>query len=123
MPRDVVIVTPQPLSAAHWRAAATAAARAKRDAPDEDWFSAHADGAVTTISSPALGAVLTAAPSRRVRVAHDLIRLVPEARAVAGAAWWTEAWAPWGPGGAVGVSIARILAASLGGVIQAAEGG
>ena len=29
--------------------------------------------------------------------------------------WWTEAWAPWGPAGDVGVRVARAFADAIGG--------
>ncbi|MDR1393284.1 MAG: hypothetical protein LBJ62_04875 [Bifidobacteriaceae bacterium] len=92
-------------------------------APPTYFFQATPEADLVTISAPRFGVVLTAAASRRAAVMDQLIRLVPEAGALRnGPAWWTEAWAPWGAGGSAGLAIAQLLAASLGGLIQASEG-
>ncbi|MDR2380905.1 MAG: hypothetical protein LBE08_06995 [Bifidobacteriaceae bacterium] len=130
MPRDIAIITPAPLVFEHWQAAAAAASEASGGPhsllvwPPSWQFTAVCEADVTTISTPDLGTVLTAAASQLAREPSELRRLIPETADFQGAqTWWTEAWAPWGPGGAAGVSMARALAASLGGIAQAAEGG
>ncbi|MDR2454900.1 MAG: hypothetical protein LBD51_10400 [Bifidobacteriaceae bacterium] len=116
-----------PVTPAHWEAAARAAGGAAELRPllggpaQAAWSVQLAERAVV-VSCPALGTVLTAADSLRAEVDHELWRLLPEAAGRPPAAWWTEAWAPWGPAGAVGVGIARALAAALAGAAHAAEG-
>jgi hypothetical protein len=129
MPRDITIITPVPLTWAHWAAAADAAAQVSDEpasllgVPPTDRFVTKPGLEALTISEPGLGTVLTVGASRPAQVAGEVLRLVPEANALAGrAVWWTEAWAPWGPGGAAGVSMSRVIAHALGGVVQAADG-
>jgi hypothetical protein len=129
VPRDITMVTPVPLGLADWRAAAAAASKSAPEparliglAPGES-FSARPQGALVVVSAPGLGVVLTAAASQAATTAHDVARLFPEAgRLARRGAWWTEAWAPWGAGGAAGAAIARALANSVGGLAQAADG-
>lgn len=54
-------------------------------------------------------AVLSIELSRPIEDAYDLARLTGRLTG-AGAVWWTEATAPWGPRGEPGVRIARALA-------------
>jgi hypothetical protein len=113
MPRDITIITPLEVTAAHWRAAAQAAGA----------YLTGADSTAVTVAAPRFGTILTAAPARLVAAADDVLRLIPEASGFGDRpVWWTEAWAPWGAGGGTGVAVSRALAASLGGVVQAADG-
>jgi hypothetical protein len=80
-------------------------------------------GAVVRLVGPALAPVLSVQYSLAVHVAEEIERLAPEAVGrVAIPASWTEAWAPWGPEGDVGVRIARELAERCDGVCLVEDG-
>jgi hypothetical protein len=125
----VAIITPTAVKAEHWRGGAKAAARFSREPlsllgiASGGPFSVKETPEGFVVTSSDLGTVLTASHSLRADNRAELVRLVAEAAQLeSGPTWWTEAWAPWGPGGAAGVSIAKAVAASLGGVAQTAEG-
>jgi hypothetical protein len=127
MPREIVLITPAPVTRGDWAEAAAAVGRAAdlscpwlgsaRGGP----FVAKEEPGAVTISAPGSGTVLTAMRSARAEVTDEVARLVPEAAdLVDQVVWWTEAWAPWGAAGAAGVAMSQALASSLGGVAQTA---
>ncbi|ARC57483.1 hypothetical protein AS850_10385 [Frondihabitans sp. 762G35] len=70
-------------------------------------------GAALQVIGPDHVEVLTVYPPRRVSCADEVARLLPDAPEVSVPLWWTDAFAPWGPEGEAGVSIALRLALGL----------
>ncbi|WFR66595.1 hypothetical protein P9139_17820 [Curtobacterium flaccumfaciens] len=105
MPRDVLILsTREPELAAFVDAGAAVA-------PDLRVRTLE-HGAVTEVVDRRGAAVLSVQGSELVENAEEIARLAPWASTV-GPVWWTEAWAPWGADGDVGVAIARAFATAL----------
>lgn len=78
-------------------------------------------GAVTEVVDGRGSAVLSVQVPEYVDNTAEVARLAPWA-SVDGPVWWTEAWAPWGPAGDVGVDIARAFAAALGAQVIVEDG-
>jgi len=78
-------------------------------------------GAVTEVVDRRGSAVLSVQVPEFVENTAEVARLAPWA-SVDGPVWWTEAWAPWGPAGDVGVDIARAFAAALGAQVLVEDG-
>ncbi|PCN49228.1 hypothetical protein Csp2054_03340 [Curtobacterium sp. 'Ferrero'] len=78
-------------------------------------------GAVTEVVDRRGNAVLSVQVPEYVENTAESARLAPWA-AVDGPVWWTEAWAPWGPAGEVGIAIARSFAATLGAQVLVEDG-
>ena len=66
-------------------------------------------------------AVLTVEQSRRLDQTRDVARILG-GEVPPGAVWWTEASAPWGQAGEVGVRVARALAHRLSARIRVTGG-
>lgn len=67
-------------------------------------------------------AVVTIENSRQLVAGTDAARVVPGISQAHGHLWWTDATAPWGTVGAVGVAIAQQIALNLGGTFIAEDG-
>lgn len=118
MPRSSVLLTPAPIDA---DAVATAAgvvwARGDGLDPDRDVFTLRPldDGAVLQVLA-AGAVVLSVLRGRLLPTTKEVARLLPGADAdPATAKWWTDAYTPWHPGGAIGVAILDAMVATTGG--------
>lgn len=114
MPRDVLIIsTAEPSLAAFVDAGAGIA-------PDLR-VRTLANGAVTEVVDRRGSAVLSLQGPEFVENAAEVARLAPWA-STTGPVWWTEAWAPWGTDGEVGVAIARAFAQAIGAEVLVEDG-
>ncbi|MBA8991755.1 hypothetical protein FHW23_003033 [Curtobacterium pusillum] len=114
MPRDVLILsTREPELAAFVDAGAGIA-------PDLRVRTLE-NGAVTEIVDRRGSAVLSVQGPEFVENVAEVARLAPWASAD-GPLWWTEAWAPWGADGDVGIAIARAFAAAVGAQVIVEDG-
>lgn len=114
MPRDVLIIsTAEPALSAFVDAGAGIA-------PDLR-VRTLANGAVTEIVDLRGSAVLSVQVPEFVENTAEVARLAPWA-ATTGPVWWTEAWAPWGVDGEVGVAIARAFAEAVGAEVMVEDG-
>ncbi|MEZ3162000.1 hypothetical protein AB1K54_15905 [Microbacterium sp. BWT-B31] len=118
MPRSSVLLTPTPIDA---NTVATAAgvvwARGDGLDPDRDAFTLRPldDGAVLQVLATGT-VVLSVLRPRLLPTAAEVARLLPSANAdPAMAKWWTDAYTPWHPGGAIGVAILDAMVATTGG--------
>jgi hypothetical protein len=78
-------------------------------------------GAVTEIVDRRGTAVLSVQAPELVENTAEVARLAPWATLNC-PVWWTDAWAPWGPAGDVGVEIARAFAAALDARVRIEDG-
>ncbi|MDR2347939.1 MAG: hypothetical protein LBD90_04855, partial [Bifidobacteriaceae bacterium] len=86
MPREITMITPEPVTLAHWQVAACAARWASQPrsllgSELAGAFSARQERDVVLVAAAGLGTVLTAAASARAQVGDEISRLVPEAAA------------------------------------------
>lgn len=79
------------------------------------------DGAAIQLVDTDDVAVVTLELSRLIEEPHQLERIVGELP-LTGAAWWTEATAPWGRAGEAGVRVVRALGEQLGARVVIEEG-
>ncbi len=115
MPREVMLVSPTPLTMRD-----IAAAGAERD-PNLG-VRAIADGNAVQLVDEQGVAVLTIENSRRIDDSGDIERLLGSAPVVPPGSWWIDAIAPWGTAGARGVAFAQHLATELGATIWIEDG-
>jgi hypothetical protein len=109
MPRDILILSDRPPDVA-------ALVRAGSSLAPTLGLRASSDGAVVQLCDSHGVAVLTMQHPVVVEVLDEVRRLVPSSPAnLAVPLHWTEAWAPWGRTGDIGVTIALRLAQDLGG--------
>lgn len=78
-------------------------------------------GAVTELVDGTGTAVLSVQTPELVENPHEVARLAPWTTLTA-PVWWTEAWAPWGPTGDVGVRIVVAFAEALGAQVRVEDG-
>jgi len=110
VPRDIVVVTSRPPDA-------TALVQAGLAVDPGLGVRAVEAGAYVQLVAGDGSAVVSFGHPSRVESADEIARLAPGAAERLGTpVFWTEAWAPWGTRGDVGVAVALGLAASLDGV-------
>ena len=114
MPREISLVSPEPVTTA---VLVEAAAGVDGALVPRLLFGGWAVQLVDTRDV----AVLTIELSRLVEDPFDIERLTGPL-AHPGPAWWTEATAPWGPAGEPGVRIAQALSELLGARLLVADG-
>jgi len=78
-------------------------------------------GAVTEVVDPRGHAVLSVQVPELVENPAEVARLAPWS-SLSAPVWWTEAWAPWGERGDVGVAIARAFAEASGAQLSVEDG-
>lgn len=78
-------------------------------------------GAVVEVVDARGTAVVSVQLPERVDNQEEVLRLAPWTTLRA-PLWWTDAWAPWGAGGEVGVDIARALADEVHGELLVEDG-
>ncbi|MBT1678094.1 hypothetical protein [Curtobacterium aurantiacum] len=79
------------------------------------------DRVVTEIVDDRGSAVLSVQEPERIDNAAEIARLAPWAT-LGAPVWWTEAWAPWGPAGDVGIAVVRSFAAAIDAQCSIADG-
>ena len=117
MPRSSVALTPTPLSGDAVVAAAEAV-RSQKLGADVEPFEARVldEGAVLQIVAGD-DVVLSVLRPRLLPCLDEVERLLPGVTPPAGTSWWTDAYTPWRPEGAVGVAILEAAAAASGGIV------
>ncbi|WP_412163983.1 hypothetical protein [Curtobacterium flaccumfaciens] len=78
-------------------------------------------GAVTEVVDRRGRAVLSVQVPELVENPAEVARLAPWS-SLSAPVWWTEAWAPWGEQGEVGVAIARAFAEAIGAEVLVEDG-
>jgi hypothetical protein len=122
MPRSSVLLSSTPLDAAAISAAASAVWQSLDD-PAAEPFALRVLDEGAALQVLAGQTVLVSVLRPRVLPALDEVaRLVPGVRAPEGASWWTEAYTPWRPEGAVGVAILDAAAAASAGAVAVHQG-
>ncbi|WP_439692060.1 hypothetical protein ACRQ4B_14165 [Curtobacterium sp. SP.BCo] len=114
MPRDVLILSANAPEFAHF-------VEAGADVAPDLRVRTLDGGAVTEVVDRRGHAVLSVQVPELVENPSELARLAPWST-VAVPVWWTEAWAPWGAAGDVGVEIARGFAAATGAQVLVEDG-
>lgn len=115
MPRELYLLSPRPVALPDIVAAGM-------EVDGSLALRALYEGAAVQLVNPAGVAVVTIENSRLLEQTDDAARVIPGLALALSAAWYTEATAPWGADGAVGVAITRRLAELLGGDIRVEEG-
>ena len=117
MPRSSVALTRTPLSGDAVVAAAEAV-RSQKLGADVEAFEVRAldEGAVLQIVAGA-DVVLSVLRPRLLPRLDEVERLLPGVTPPAGTSWWTDAYTPWRPEGAVGVAILEAAAEASGGIV------
>jgi hypothetical protein len=85
---------------------------------------ATANGQVLQLVAADDETILSVGASRRVDVGDDVARIAPSLAgepALAGSAWWSEAFAPWTPGGERGGRIVAELVRATGGMLERSD--
>ena len=117
MPREFRMLTPAPIDLeAIARAAATV------DATLGVRGTAH--GQVIQLVAGDDETILSIAASRRVDVPDDIARIAPSLSGAPGlgeAPWWSEAFAPWTPGGERGARVVAELVRAAGGIWERSD--
>ncbi|MET0735623.1 MAG: hypothetical protein ABWY55_08270 [Microbacterium sp.] len=115
MPRSSVLLTPAPVGGDAVAAAAGAVWQRLGDpAPEPFELRVLDDGAVLQVLGDGV-AVLSVLRPRLLPTLDEVARLLPGAHAPEATAWWTDAYTPWRPEGAIGVAILDAAAeASMG---------
>jgi len=114
MPREIYVVSRQPLT---FEVLLEAAARVDGSLVPRMINS----GVLTQLVDTDDVAVLTLDNSRLLSRTTDVERIIGPLPTT-GEVWWTEATAPWGRAGVVGVRIARAIGDLLGARVQVEEG-
>lgn len=117
MPRSSVLLSPVPVDAEAvaraagtvWRAAATPTASPFELRPLDE-------GAVLQVLADDV-VVLSVLRPRMLPRLNEVGRLLPGVEAPESTSWWSEAYTPWRPEGAIGVAILDAVAAASGAVI------
>lgn len=104
MPRSSVLLTTDPVDA-DAVARAASAVHAREDAAAEPFALRALDGGAVLQVLAGDVVVLSVLRPRLIPAAGELARVLPGATAPADARWWTEAYTPWHPGGAIGVAV------------------
>lgn len=107
MPREVWMVTPEPVT---FEAVVRAAARVDPALA----VRAIAHGQALQLVASDDETIATVQGSRRIDRPEDVARIVAGLPATAGS-YWSEGWAPWTPGGERGADLLDAIAAELGG--------
>ena len=115
MPRELYLVTPTPVSVESLVAAAAVV-------DDQLGVRALYGGAVLQLVDHADVAVLTIENSRLLQDGIDAAAVTSRLDLGNGEIWWTEAVAPWGSDGEVGVQVATGIARVLGGQLRVEDG-
>ncbi len=115
MPRDIHLAAPRPLSLRD-----LVAAGAEIDGSLA--VRALLKGTVLQLVDETDVAILTIESSRRLVDPADALRIAPTLAIPDGELWWTEATAPWGAAGTLGVTVAEALTRVLGGAIVVEDG-
>ena len=112
MPRSSVLLSPTPLDAAALTAAAGAVWESLND-PGAEPFELRVldEGAVLQVLASQT-VVLSVLRPRLLPRPAEVARLLPGIEAPEGTRWWTDAYTPWRPEGAVGVVILNAAAAA-----------
>ncbi|WP_345800715.1 hypothetical protein AAIB33_14735 [Microbacterium sp. AZCO] len=115
MPRSSVALTPTPLSG---DVIVAAAGQVQEQHPDLEALEARAvdNGAVLQIVADD-EVVLSVLRPRMLPTLDEVGRLLPTIDAPAETKWWTDAYTPWQPAGAVGVAILEAAAEASGGLV------
>ncbi len=116
MPRSSVLLSPTPLDATAISAAASAV-RQSLDDPAAESFALRVldEGAALQVLAGETVLVSVLRP-RLLPTLDEVARLLPGVEAPEGTSWWTDAYTPWAPEGAVGVAILDAAAAASGAV-------
>lgn len=117
MPRSSVLLSRMPVDAALITAAAGTVRQSIAD-PGAREFELRVldDGAALQVLA-AETVVLSVLRPRLLPALEEVSRLLPGAQAPQGTSWWTDAYTPWRPEGAVGVAILDAAAAASGAVV------
>jgi hypothetical protein len=115
MPRELYLVTPTPVSVESLVAAAAVV-------DDQLGVRALYGGAALQLVDHADVAVLTIENSRLLQDGIDAAAVTSRLDLGDGGIWWTEAVAPWGSDGEVGVQVATGIARVLGGQLRVEDG-
>lgn len=115
MPRELYFVTPTPVSVESLVAAAAVI-------DDQLGMRALYGGAALQLVDHADVAVLTIENSRLLQDGIDTAAVMSRLDLGDGEIWWTEAVAPWGSDGEVGVQVAKGIARVLDGQLRVEDG-
>jgi hypothetical protein len=115
MPRELYLVTPEPVSIE-----AVIAAAAEVD--DQLLLRGLYGGAALQLVGADDRAVLTIENSRRLADPFDARRVTRGLELSEAEVWWTEATAPWGAVGDPGVAVVQGVARVLGGQLRVEDG-
>lgn len=116
MPRSSVVLGSVPVDAdTIARAAGAVWVKADPDAGDLELVPVDG-GAVLQVRAGGR-AVLSVLRPRLLPTLDEIDRLLPGIDAPAGTAWWTDAYTPWSPEGAIGVAILDAAAEASGALV------
>ncbi len=117
MPRSSVILGPAPVDAVAVGRAASAVWALQTD-PDAPALELRAVDEGAALQVVAAGVpVLTVLRARALPSHDEVARLLPGVAAPGTAGFWTDAYTPWRPEGAIGVAILDALAEASGAVV------